>query len=62
MISLGAMIKQLSGMVDTVDLTDWENDFVKNMLRQSEEGRRTSHLSPTRVERIEEIWRKHFAG
>jgi len=61
-VSVGAMIRQLAGMVGTNDLSDWENRFLKNIVERSGEGLRTSSLSSDQVEKLEEIWTKHFAG
>jgi len=59
-VSIGTMIRQLAGMVDTKDLSDWENRFLKNIVARSGDGARTSSLSEDQVEKIEEIWSKHF--
>lgn len=40
-VSLGAMLKQLAGLVDTKDVNDWENGFLKNVLAASDNGART---------------------
>ena len=60
--SIGTMIKQLAGMIHTKDLNAWENGFVQNALEQSQQGTRTSRLTDSQVEKVEQIWRKHFAG
>lgn len=62
MTSVRTMLIQLAGLVDTRDVSDWENGFLKSVLRQSENGARTSPLSEKQLERIEQLWRKHFAG
>ena len=56
------MIKQLAGLVGTADLNAWETTFVRDMLDRTQEGKRTSPLSGSQVEKVEQIWRKHFAG
>lgn len=56
------MLLQLAGLVDTRDVNEWENEFLKNVLRDSEDGARTSKLSAKRLEHIEELFTKHFAG
>lgn len=60
-ISLGTMIQQLSGLLDTNDLSHWEQTFIASMVEHTGNGSRTSHLSEPRVEKIEQIYRKHFA-
>jgi hypothetical protein len=61
-VSVGAMIEQLDGLRDTRDLSDWEEGFVTSILhRYLQAGRRTSSLSAMQVEKIEQIWQRHFA-
>ena len=59
-VSIGNMIKQLSGMVGTRDLTSWQEDFVRSIASQSNDGTDTSPLSDKQVEIIDEIFHKHF--
>ena len=59
--SVGAMLKQLAGLVDTKDATPWENRFLKNVLARTGEGARTSCLSGDQVEKVAEIYERHFA-
>lgn len=61
MKSLNQMIKQISGLTDTRDVTDWENKFIKGIVQLTDNGEQTKYLSPPRVEVIERIYRKHFA-
>lgn len=61
MVSLNTKIQQLEGLHDTKDLTDWENGFVENIVIRTKRGLVTSHLSEAQIERIEELWGKHFA-
>lgn len=60
-VSVGAMIEQLSGLLGTADLSDWEQGFVENMVRESGGGMKTSRLSEAQVDKVEQVWRKHFA-
>ena len=60
MKSLGAMIAQLDGMVDTNDLTDWENTFVSDVCTRTACGKVTTNLSEKQVDAISKIYRKHF--
>lgn len=62
MKSLGAMIKQLSGLIDTDDLTDWENLFVTDVCEKTNDGGVTGTLSEKQVTTVERIFKKHFAG
>jgi hypothetical protein len=60
-VSVRTMLLQVAGLVDTTDVNDWENGFLKSVLRISEDGARSSRLTEKQIERLEEVWRKHFA-
>lgn len=60
-VSIGAKVKQLAGMLDTQDLSDWENRFVRSIVQRSNAGADTTHLTDAQVERLDELWQKHFA-
>lgn len=63
MASLGTMIEQLDGMLDTKDLTEWENDFVTSILERYLAAKKdTRNLTAKQVEIVERIWSKHFAA
>lgn len=62
-VSIGTMIEQLDGLRDTKDISDWEDSFITSVLHKYlQAGKRTSGLSEKQVEKIEDIWVKHFAG
>lgn len=60
MKSLGAMVKQLHGMVGTADLSEWETDFVQNVYDRSGEGEDTTFLTAKQVEKVNSIYQRHF--
>lgn len=62
MVSLNSMIKRLAGLVDTVDLTDWETGFVANIVEQTQDGDIVGTLSDKQVVTVQRIFSKHFAG
>lgn len=62
MASTNLMLEQVSGMIDTKDLNDWEHEFVTSVWERSEKGKRPDKLSSKQVEILERIWKKHFAG
>lgn len=61
MISVNTMIKQLDGLIDTVDLSEWENGFVKSIVERTQCGRETRALTDKQLETLERIHGKHFA-
>lgn len=62
MTSTNNMLKQVQGLVGTSDLNKWEESFVISVWEASKQGTRPDLLSENRVEKLEEIWNKHFAG
>ena len=61
MTSLGVMIKRLGGMVDTVDLKPRENQFVKDIVHLTDDGRNTSELTDRQIKWIEDLHGRNFA-
>lgn len=62
MVSVGVMVKQLGGLLDTEDLSDWENEFVGSVVDRTQDGEVTGTLSERQLTTVERIWRKHFDG
>lgn len=60
MKSIGAQVKQLSGLLGTKDVTAWEQKFIGDMVEKTNNGDLTVHLTPGQVEKIESIWEKHY--
>lgn len=62
MKSIGKMLEQCDGLRDTDDITEWENQFLTDMLeRYLEAGKSTSDFTEKQVSVIERIYNKHFA-
>ncbi|MDO8595671.1 MAG: hypothetical protein Q7R45_03510 [Sulfuricaulis sp.] len=61
LVSIGTKIKQLEGLLDTKDLSDWENEFLHSISVRTDCGRDTTGLTGKQIERLEELWSKHFA-
>lgn len=61
MLSTTAMIRKLEGLLDTKDLSDWEQGFVRGLVARLDAGQITL-LSTKQVERLEELHDKHFAS
>lgn len=61
MKSIGQKIRQATALIDTKDVSDWENQFLKDMRRKTNDGERTTHLTEKQVGAIENIYGKHFA-
>lgn len=59
-VTIGKMLVLISGMVGTKDLSKWETGLVQNCMHTSKDGTLTAHLSGPQVEKIEEIYQKHF--
>lgn len=61
MRSINEMVRQVAGLIDTKDVSYWENEFINSVYQRSNKGSNTTVLSSRQVEIIEEIWKKHFA-
>ena len=60
LVSTATKIKQLDGMLDTDDLTEWETAFVRSLVnREAYGGRR--ELTERQLETLDRLWGKHFA-
>jgi peptide deformylase len=60
--SIGSMLKQCAGLRSTRDISDWEDQFLGDMIERVEAAQgATTGLSGKQVESIERIWVKHFA-
>ena len=62
MKSVNAMVKQLSGLLGTNDLTAWEYDFVDRVIDLTDNGQNVSGLTSKQLEIILKIFNKHFEG
>jgi len=60
-VSVGTKLQQLHGLLGTNDLTPWEQGFVRNVYDATGGGAHTSILSGNQVEKIDDMWTKHFA-
>ena len=60
-VSLGTQVKQVMGLLDTKDLGQWENQFVRSIAERTSDGTRTELLSERQIECLGRIWQKHFA-
>jgi len=61
-VSIGAMIKKISGLSGTKDVTEWESQFIDSIVEKSANGANTTGLSTKQVEIVESIHAKHFGG
>ncbi len=62
MASITSMVKKIAGLVDTTDVTDWENQFLKSVLAQTADGDNTTNLTEKQIDVVERLHNKHFAG
>lgn len=61
MASLNAMVKKVSGLADTKDVSDWENQFVKSLVEKTREGADTTSLTEKQIDVLQRLHDKHFA-
>jgi hypothetical protein len=62
MASTNVMVKKCAGLVDTRDVTDWENRFLQSVIERSANGDHPERLTSAQVESLERIYEKHFEG
>jgi hypothetical protein len=60
-VSTNAMIRSLDGMLGTRDLSEWESGFVSSISDSTLAGKDTSRLTEKQLERLGELYRRHFA-
>lgn len=60
LVSTETMVQQLEGLLDTNDLSHWEAAFVLTMKHRRIQ-RALTRLTERQVERLDELYRKHFA-
>ena len=61
MTTLNTMVKRVSGLIDTRDVSDWENDFLQSIVEKTRDGDDTSSLTDKQITSLEQIYKKHFA-
>jgi len=59
-VSTTTMIRRLEGLLDTKDLNDWEQNFVRSLVERLEAGEVT-RLTDKQIDRLDELHGKHFA-
>lgn len=62
MNSIDSMLKRINALVGTKDLSKWEEEFVESCWEKSHEATDTRRLSDKQIDKIEQIFHKHFAG
>ncbi|CAM2142578.1 conserved protein of unknown function [Pararobbsia alpina] len=60
-VSTKVMVERLSGLINTNDLSAWEQGFVMKLKRIADAGHITS-LSDKQVEALDELHAKHFSS
>ena len=62
MASLNTMVKRCEGLVGTKDVSDWEDDFLTNIVRVTKGGEDTSKLTEKQIDVLTRIHDKNFEG
>jgi hypothetical protein len=61
MASLNTMVQKCMGLIDTKDVSDWENNFLQNIANKTNEGKNTTSLTEAQITVLERLHSKHFA-
>lgn len=59
--SLGQKLRQLEGLLGMRDISAWEERFITDMMKKSKNGYQTTNLTGNQVEKISELYERHFA-
>ena len=62
MTAINTMVKRVSGLLGTNDLSPWEGDFVASIVNQTKNGDNTTSLTEKQLDLLERIFNKHFVG
>jgi len=62
MASLNRMVQAVSGLMGTTDLNDWEENFVRSLIERTQNGKDTRSLTEKQIDRLEELFNKHFSA
>lgn len=65
MVSVKIQIEKCEALIGTSDISDWETEFLKNIVPKAKAQFRlklASGLSAKQLEILERIHNKHFAG
>lgn len=62
MAALNTMVKRVSGLLGTKDLSQWEGDFVATIVDNTKNGDNTTSLTEKQIYVLERIFSKHFSG
>jgi len=62
MASLNRMVQAVSGLMDTSLLNDWEENFVRSLIERTQNGKDTRSLTEKQIDRLEELFNKHFSA
>lgn len=62
MASLNNMVKRCAGLIGTKDVSDYEDEFLKSIVKRTDEGDNTTSLTEKQIDVLERIYEKNFAG
>ena len=61
MASINTMVKRCAGLIDTKDVSEWENSFLVSIQEKTKDGNDTRYLTEKQIDVLEKIFSKHFA-
>jgi hypothetical protein len=59
--SVGQKIAQIEGLLGTAAANAWELEFIESIAQQTDHGRHTTRLTENQVEKVDQIYGRHFA-
>lgn len=64
-VSLLIKLQQVEGLIDTNQISDWENKFLSSLVPGAIERAKKGQvftLTPKQLQVLNGLWSKHFAG
>lgn len=62
MTAINTMVKRVSSLINTRDVTPWENEFIQRVVRQTSDGDNTTSLTAKQIDVLERLFSRHFSG
>lgn len=61
-LPINNIIRKSASLIDTVHLSEWENQFVIGIVEKTSDGSNATSLNDKQVTRLTQIYNTHFSG
>lgn len=59
-VELNEQVRQLHRLLNSEDVTEWEDGFITSIWARTKEGSDTSSLTEKQIDKIEQLYQRHF--